>query len=358
MTRPAFVTGCYRSGTTLLDKLAWSLDDVSIGSQPFTALYLGAKQVFNESLGIDAQLPFGTLFGEHHHAPLAFSEFLSGFDIAALPDHVHMALAESAGTSPDELPSRGALADYRLALAQALASSLGRPGARVVGEKEIVCEEVVPYLLAQGVRVVVVVRDPRDVVRSSHFGASRQYVGENRPVLFTLRTWRKSVAFAAAFQSHPNLRLQRFESLLADPAGTRASLARFLGSECQTPFSGLESLVHQRGGVWRANTSRPASGRFELPDRLRRFIETTCGPEMAALGYLDEAPVDDAVIEEFEEPLPVTHRLFAGHDVDLDVERNCERQRLERLRSGDGSPELHLFEHLGESLEALRGSLV
>ena len=59
MTRfnPLLVTGCYRSGTTIVEKVLHSHPKINIASQPFPVLYIQAKEIFLDRMGIRYRYP-------------------------------------------------------------------------------------------------------------------------------------------------------------------------------------------------------------------------------------------------------------------------------------------------------------
>jgi hypothetical protein len=58
-------------------------------------------------------------------------------------------------------------------------------------------------LLDKGIHVVIILRDPRDMIASLNFSERDNATGSDRPVLYSMRIWRKSVATAIAFEGHP-----------------------------------------------------------------------------------------------------------------------------------------------------------
>ena len=59
----------------------------------------------------------------------------------------------------------------------------------MIGSKEIFCEEYIPYFLSNGVKVILLIRDPRDIITSLNFGKGADFTGEIRPTLFNIRNW-------------------------------------------------------------------------------------------------------------------------------------------------------------------------
>ena len=340
-----FITGCYRSGTTLADKLVHALPQTCVGSQPFTEFYLDLKALFLRERYIDTDLPLGDLFGENRYCWQDFRDYLSDIGTGRLSAATWTALAWAVDESVDSLRVDQPIEHLRLRLARLLAKRLGRGDARIVGEKEIVCEEFIPFLLARNVRVLLVVRHPADVVRSAHFGGASRHLGRNRPVLYTVRCWRKSVSYALRFGAHPALKLVRFEDMVSAPQRIELNLRAWLGLPTDTlAVQGLDSLRDQLGRRWRPNSSWTNQGDFKLPHDVARFVAAACGPELRAMGYGDFG-IEDLVsaIEAFREPKPVDHPLFRQRYKDYEGELKREVRRLEAIARVNSEPTLSVL---------------
>jgi hypothetical protein len=298
MTRPErmlFLTGSLRSGTSLATQLLAAAAGGQACSQPMPLIMVRLMAEFLESQGasdLRVRYPLADeVFGSAiDHA--AWSRFLGNRMIS--PDEAKQWLVEDAEysgvkhTPLDGLARLGAWSGGPLDdLARVFLAPGGGLGGPVIW-KETNCEVFTPYLLGAAVRVVVIVRDPRDTLTSQLHGRADQNIGAPRPMLFLLRHWRKSVAWALSTQQSPSGAIARFEALVRDPG---AELDRVLGD---IGLSGGQSWREGLAG-WESNTSfapmdgvsRQAIGRHEtvLDDQTRDFIEAACLPEMAALGF-------------------------------------------------------------------------
>jgi biotin carboxylase len=340
------VTGCYRSGTTLLEKLLHWHPRVTVASQPMPALYHVVKQRFLDSRGLERRYPLNHLFLEDAYAPTDLVEFLASYQISNEDlDTVFSQLSlyseghwtpEIAGLRDTFRP--GTLASQLETLRGCITTLFPKAEPQsFIGSKEILCEELIPFLTDMGCTCVISIRDPRDVLASVNFGARYASMGEPRPILYTLRTWRKSVAFALALADNPRVRVVRYETLAAKPEATTRSLFESLGLR---PLDGPELEVKdQYGASWTGNSSftettsvstKPV-GRFEkvLPHDVLRYVEAACLPEMRALG------MDPVVSRRFERTAladyrPASSRVHAKFPVDYShkpehVTEECER---------------------------------
>ena len=346
------VTGCYRSGTTLLEKLLHLQPQVTVASQPMPALYHVVKQRFLDARGLQRRYPLDHLFLEDAYTAEDLAAFLASYRLDDRDlDEVFAQLSRHAEGhwTPEIAGMRKAFAPGTfLRQLEVLRACIARlfPRAepqRFVGSKEILCEELVPFLVAHGCTCILVIRDPRDVIASVNFGVRYTGMGELRPILYTLRAWRKSVALALA--GHPRVRVVRYEALAARPDATLRTLLEALGLPPSSP--GDVALRDQHGAAWAGNssfadasgiTTQPV-GRFEhvlTPDVLR-YVETACIPEMRALGYRPTAVTrfDASALADYRPPFSRMHAKFP-RDYSYAPEHVAEEtQRYEHLFAGD-----------------------
>lgn len=319
------VTGAYRSGTTLTDKLLHQHPEASVASQPFPYLYIGAKRALLAELGHADHYPLGSCFLEGRYGRAELIDFLERheFSTAELAGLTAENTAYSGGLTPELADVAAALRagtfpELFEAIHRGLAESLGRPGARVAGAKEILVEEFVAPLLGWGHRVLLLVRDPRSVVASLTSGRGQDYGGGLRPTLFHLRNWRRSAATALAFADQPRFCACRFEDVLAGGGVLPERVWEWLGLEVPTE---PVPTTDQQGRRWRDNSSfadPPGSleesaerTRSRLPAEVLAYVEACTEAELAALGYplLTSADERAAVLERFEDPYPIERTL-------------------------------------------------
>lgn len=371
-----FLTGMQRSGTTLLEKLLHAHPRLSVLSQPFPRLFVEAKRAFLAERGRPAErYPLGPLFPAPDYRPADLAEFLARHRLTAAGTAALFArMAEDPGQyhrpDPDRLAA--ALPQIDGLTLPAAAARLWRalspkPGAAWYGGKETLGEELVPALLAAGVRCLILLRDPRDVLASLNAGEGARHAGAPKPTLFNLRHWRKSVAFALAHERHPGLRWLRYEDLVAHPHEVLDGLAAWLAV---APFDDLDGeLRDQQGRPWEGNSSHaPRRGvdaraigthRQLLPRAVRELTETVCGPEMACLGYgatprrFGPAPAD--LIRGFEDPYGDARPELAAWAADPERAEE-EIRRLRELQAPTDAAGYFLFPEVCERLRSARGA--
>jgi hypothetical protein len=361
VSRSLLLTGCFRSGTTLLEKLLHGHDDILMASQAFPALFFHTKEAFLRGQGLDRRYALGHQFLERAYTPYMFAAFLDewGVDQNGLNAIVERLTQDSTGLrTPEILDHVDRLRPDRfwplfLQFTKCLTDIFpGKASSRYIGSKEAFTEEFIPFFLQHGTSVIVIIRDPRDVVASVHFGTGDRHMGADRPMLYTLRMWRKSLAYAIALEDNPNLAWLTYESLVTNPVETLSDLTRFLGLPDYPAHAFKDGIPDQYGALWGGNSSFSASygidpsatGKFRsrLPEDVTAYVEAVCYPELKALGYpfvaLDR--FDEAVIRGFKEPFEVTHRAFSDEKEYSSnperVDRECDRMRLLQ----DSSPTL------------------
>ena len=368
MSTHLLVTGMPRTGTTLVDKLLSLHPRAQVLSQPLPLLYVHVKRTFLESRAapgardpLALRYPLNDLLGPRHYPPAEFTEFLETLRLSrelcreALEEMVPF---DGQYTKPRH-PFR-VLDGYRPAslhdfVHRYLRGLVSAGGLRVVGSKETSCEEFIPYLLRRGARVIAVLRDPRDVLTSLNHGRGRRFGGRRKPLLFNLRQWRKSVAFALAMAPAPGFLSLRYEDLVRDPSTVAARVTDFLGLDRFEPRVFDSDLRTQSGEIWHSNSShRPATriqadsvGRYRrhLSPDTDRVVQALCFAEMRALGYPLDVDADEVapILDGYRDDQPLERPTLAPY-VWSEQRRREETSRWRKLRDGELEPAWFLFE--------------
>ncbi len=211
-----------------------------------------------------------------------------------------------------------------------------------------------PYFLSCGVAVVMIIRDPRDVMTSLNHGSGFKYGGRVTPHLFSIRQWRKGVAFALAHDSNLNFIAIRYEDLVRNRYETVSRLCQLLSIDA-IPAQRLDRDIRTKSGeIWRSNSSHEPGPRISnrsigthrrlLSPALTRFIEATCFPEMKEMGYELTIRREEVAptIEEFHET-DTLERPELSRYLLSDKRRNEELNRWRRLQESDYDPAAFIF---------------
>lgn len=334
---PLFTTGFLRSGTTLLEKYLHNHPQMVVASQPLPFVFTHAKREFYASLGHEPPAyPLGHLQGEGGYRREDFLAFLMQhrFSSAALQPQLEAMRGYSGQLTPAVLdmpvPS-GSFFEVYSAYASRYPALFGKPHARYSGSKEVFCEEFIPLFLAQDCPVVLILRDPRAVVASIHGGRGGEYANAGLSVLYILRCWRKSVAYALRYAEHPCFHAIHYEALAQSPAAVLQPLAQALGLSPFPDTVVAGTLLSQDGTAWRGNSSfsRPDSGAPRYLQVLDAgtiaFIDTLCAAEMHVLGMSHSPQETAAVLEHFREP------FLSGRPALSEQDKQDELQRAAML---------------------------
>jgi hypothetical protein len=193
-----------------------------------------------------------------------------------------------------------------------LKSNLEKEDVYSFGSKEIMCEEFIPYLLKNGTKIIVIIRDPRDVVSSVNYPQKEKYLGNKKPTLFVLRGWRRTIDYIKNLEDSKNIAYVRYEDLVATPYKILAKITNFLGT---TPFekNHFEKGIYDRDGkLWKANTSFDTQTSFissnsvggyknVLSDDEINYIESICKNEMNLMGYSFDTQPNKEIIKTFKD---------------------------------------------------------
>ena len=292
-----------RSGTTLLEKMLGSHPQIDILSQPLPLLYRHLKEKFYQSIDYpETYYVLNNLFNEKRYTEEDFTSFLKDYCLTEeeLKKIVHKmqgwsgqktSLYNWENNMMEELESGTLFNWYKQMLDEYCLST----GEVQRGSKEVLVEEFVPHFINHDMNVLVIVRDPRDVITSLNFGKGTEYAGEYRPTLFHLRNWRKSVAIINTFAHEENFHTVRYEDLIQMKPDVLNGLIRFLEIQDYN-FSSLNNKILNRDGKeWQGNSSTTSfngidSSNMEkyknfLSAKTIRYIEFMCQNEMKTMGY-------------------------------------------------------------------------
>ena len=222
-----FISGIFRSGTTLLTRALAAHPQIKVVYQPFTPVFkiwrnLYFKQILKESFEPDRPMGENCFFSD---------ERLNYFNQHALEVEFNMEDLEEFKQqlkwtmNNDSHERHWAILDYLNELRPGKAKTLlikfmeiidrciSKKKASVIGFKEVWCEEFfVPLLSLPGFKVLHIFRDPRSVLASRNTGRYLAFCGGKKyPLLFVARTWRRSCTYWNLNKSKPGYAWLRYE---------------------------------------------------------------------------------------------------------------------------------------------------
>ena len=199
MKKVVFITGFPRSGTTLVERIWGNQKDVFIGHQVFPTLLLNVKKEFLKQHNILRDYPF--IPKPSLEEQEGFLIFLKQAKFTARQVEVCMKEGEDYPAMGEKsllknLPkAEGSLIDVIMTYLQELALDSDR----VLGFKDVMMDDFIPYFKSQGVKSIVVVRDPRAVIYSL---VHSDEMGGYRPTLYNLQVWKRSIRNATESEAH------------------------------------------------------------------------------------------------------------------------------------------------------------
>jgi hypothetical protein len=367
------VSGMARSGTTLVDKILDSHDNIRAFSQPIPKLYRHVKSAFFKSIGDnDTYYVLNNLFNNDNYTREQFLDFLENYNISndvlkAVFKDMEGWSGQSTNFDINEIIKKhksSKLIDFYKFFIQELNEY---EGINSFGTKEILIEEFVEYFLNNGVKVILIIRDPRDIFTSLNVGVGTDYAGKHRPTLFHLRNWRKSAAIANTFNDHDNCLVLKYEDLVQNYESKISEITTFLNLD-KFPTGFFDKGIRgKNNSTWKGNSSTNThkgidssnKNKFQkyLSEQTIAYIEYICKPEMLSFNY--ELYSKYCNPYNYSEPFEIGE---CGLNINMSTstqELKIEDRRVKVLEGEKASKEelVHLF-YSAINFEKLRNTLL
>lgn len=353
MSNNFFITGCVRSGTTLLEKLLCNHPELSVLSQPFPSLYIKIKRAFLNSINIYEYFVLSNYVDEKRYCFNDFNTYLNNelFSPTFVQDGINSNYSGHLTSDLEyEINTENNLSTIYESLTK---KNRHNSSARLFGSKEVLCEEFAPYFINNGIKVIHIFRDPRDVISSIKKGNGDKFIGNVKPLLFELRNWRKSAQLAIQLQDNPNFISLNYEDLVQKTDECLRKICDFLNIESFSPEAFAQGILTQQGNIWSSNSSfggvsgaisSTSIGKHKelLTKTVNEYISTICLPELNKLSIKHTTNIDFfATIENFMEPIEVTDSHFPA---DYSTTKEAIDYEIKRLISYfDGKPTYEFF---------------
>lgn len=305
-----FVTGLFRSGTTLISRALSAHKSVDIYYQPCSAVFKHAVDVFLKLNALTKSIPMGDPFliesfynkFREHILTTEFCEqeikeikekVLKDYEIDASEKNKKASLAfnQVDGVTFEQI--------FFSAMSKLTEISYKRTPA-MVGVKEIWCEDFIPAFLSQDrhpIKCIHVIRDPRAIAASRNYGKYYEEGcnGQKYPLLFVGRSWRRSIQIYKRMLGKKNYFPFVYEAFVDDPEKMSRKLCHFLNIEYDPDMMDLNKFKRGDGRSWRGNiyssqfssitAERCTKWKSILSEDEVFLIEFLCSVEMKELGY-------------------------------------------------------------------------
>jgi hypothetical protein len=365
------VTGTYRSGTTLLQKMLDVHPNLEIAFQPALPLF---KNIYRRHLNIQGEgsnedVPLGL----QYHDPLQTNEFTNVLNQIAF-DHADIdeLLRETADIYSSDLadgeknfptqefldilkatltpgPTSKIVTDFFNAIATYRASK----DAIYIGFKEVYIECFIPQLIecyGDNFKVIATLRDPRGILASRNYGSyASEARGYRHPLLFLTKMWRTSARYHHTFQKlYPGQILSlKFEDMVSDLNRTATLVSKHLDIEDCATMSDPSAYRCEDGDLWKKNTSHSSAKNQEstskwkelVPDTAIGAVEFLCWSEMLMVGYVPGRELDQAEkdFKAFSEEISMTVPWTRTNEFLLDRDR--KQLEIHRVRESSHDEE-------------------
>jgi hypothetical protein len=360
------VTGMFRSGTTLVARVLNANRNIICASDPFAPIFKAYRNSFGRSIqpdfDIDAPLHdyyFDVFQNGLFHA-MQTANFDVSVDAATIDSLIYKVKQHSEAYSPlihnhlHLLKGKNFSEVFRSGL-RVIEKAYPKERHKALGFKEVWVGEFAPHFLkiAEGAKVIHVVRDPRAVV-SSNFVSGARY-----PLLFLARQWRKlaTLAWSSAAKSD-NVKIIKFEDLIYSPQKTAMEICGFLGVDFDEQMTSVGELKDGANEPWYQNSSykdidsevqssSPAElnlkaverWRSALPTEFVRLVEKLCYFEMLLFGYdfdsnfLEKHTLDEGLLFQDDQQF-LSDWIKPYSSYDYCKEMMAENVRHDLMRSG------------------------
>ena len=301
--KSVFVTGIFRSGTTLLSRSLSVNPKIVVPYQIFFAFFKMWRNLFFERV-VKNQTLSGYPMGSNALLDCgAFDEFcrsnstinFTNSDVLKLQAVLSGQFERDSHEKPnmrsglfDNIKS-GTAEEILLQLIEKLPRIYGRDP-EYLGFKEIWCEEFAfPLLNCKkiDIKVTMVIRDPRGVLASRNTGRYLRSCEEKKyPLIFVAEAWKRSVTIAKSLSPNKNFYMLKYEDLIDGPEKKLKDISVFLGVNFISQMADPRYFTDDKGNVWQPNTTTDdASCKFNKTP-VSYWQKALSGEEVGAMEFL------------------------------------------------------------------------
>lgn len=304
-TTKLFVTGMFRSGTTLLARMLNAHPLITLASDPYAPLFKSFRDENTPGLfdySFDYQSPLQDYYFDEQESLLFKKIQGTSFDIPLnihnREDVIEKIKKHAAPYSPKILPYIDDLSGKKYAGLlnsglDIIQKAYGKNENTLIGIKEVWTTEFTPHFLDlfDQSKAILIVRDPRAVAASNFASQTHRY-----PFFFLARQWRKLSALTSHYSDNENVLVLRFEDLITQPMEMVEKICHFLNIYVDEQLTDPKTFKDGSGSQWRQNSSyndKKNDFNQNVLDKWKKilteeqigFIEALCLPEMRLFDY-------------------------------------------------------------------------
>lgn len=309
MSDKLFISGMFRSGTTLFARMLHTHDNIACASDPFRPFFNCLRDAVADDIAVsvDEFDPLGDYFADETEVELfdavqqATLDQQFPYDVR---DELYERIISHAEPFSPKITSqldaiRGeTFREVYDDLWSYVPAAYGDGDEQWEATKEVWTTEFTPVLADAypNSKFLHIVRDPRAVCASKNVQQDSKY-----PWLFLIRQWRKLAILINQYSSqfHDRVQIVRYEDLVTSPQDTVTDICEFLDIEVDQRLLDPSNFVDGAGEQWLQNTSYEGSqASFNtnsvdkwndvLTDQEVNYIEQLSYPEMKMYDYVPE----------------------------------------------------------------------
>lgn len=375
MARKLFISGMFRSGTTLVARMLHTHDNIACASDPFRPFFNCLRDSVARDVGasVDEFDPLGDYFADQTEIELFDAVQQTTLD-RQFPDDVGDELYEriishAEPFSPKITSRLDAIQDETFRdvyddLWSYVPAAYGEKNEQWEATKEVWTTEFTPVLARAypDSKFIHIVRDPRAVCASKNVRQDAKY-----PWLFLVRQWRKLAILSNQYNSQfqDRVRVIRYEDLVTSPQDTVTNICEFLGIGVDRRLLDPSNFVDGAGEQWLQNTSYEGSKasfntdsvdkwKDVLTNREIKYIEQLSHPEMRLYDYVPETSQfglsDDLIFDPPRVPREELADWITEYYGDWGYVDHTNAVGTEQLRQQLLMLPDHRFEHIDDQL--------
>ncbi|NQT90795.1 MAG: sulfotransferase [Candidatus Omnitrophica bacterium] len=308
-----FVTGIFRSGTSLLSTALNTHKDILVCWQPYWLFFKACRNKFFKDVlkrEFDADCPMGMLQLDGPEERRLFLELFEKVafnraELDALVSKIKEYLSHDEAINkrmkPFALVSQldgldPGDAGYILSqlMERLRLCSAGKEDVKWVGIKEPFCDGYIgPILNYKGLEPVIlhIIRDPRSVLASRNYGKYMETTKGRYPVFLIIRAWRKAVESYILNQGKKNYMMLRYEDLVERPGEIFKEICGILQVQFSEDILDPGRYKDSKGWQWEQNSSFEVSGDISTSS-VNKWQEVLSTDEIELVEYFCQSEME------------------------------------------------------------------